>query len=79
MFEKCDWMKYLINVLKHNYQSNNTCAEICFDFFFSSFNYIIYILIVTRLFNSCCGMKITFFAYVLGLNNVEFKQPLLKS
>ena len=26
MFEKCDWTKHLINIPKHNNQSNNTCA-----------------------------------------------------
>ena len=50
MFETCDWTKYLINIPKHNYQSNNICGNICFDFFFSSCNHNIYILIVTRLF-----------------------------
>ena len=29
MFEKCDWTKYLIDIFKHNYQSNNTCAVTC--------------------------------------------------
>ena len=43
MFEKSDWTKYLINIRK------DVRRNICFDFFFSSFN--IYILIVTRLFN----------------------------
>ena len=49
MLEKCDWTKYLINILKHNYQSNNTCA-VTFDFCFSLCNHNIYILIVARLF-----------------------------
>ena len=53
MFEKCDWTKYLIDILKHNYWNNNVYAvrgNICFDFFFSLRNHSIYILIVTRLF-----------------------------
>ena len=50
MFETFDWTKYLINIPKHKYQSSNICGNICFDFFFSSCNHNIYILIVTRLF-----------------------------
>ena len=51
MFEKCDWTKYLINILKRNYQSSNTCAVtfvLIFSLIFSNHN--IYILIVARLF-----------------------------
>ena len=48
MFEKCNWTKYLINIPKHNYQSNKPCA-VKFVLIFS-FNRNIYILIVNRLF-----------------------------
>ena len=50
MFEKCDWKKYLINIHKHNYQSNNTFATIVLLFSFLSCDHNICILIVTRLF-----------------------------
>ena len=50
MFEGCDSKKYLINMLNHNYQSNNPCTvTFVLIFFFSSCNHNIYILIVTRL------------------------------
>ena len=50
MFERCDWTKYLINIPKRSYQSNNTCAlTFVLIFFFSSCNHSIYILIATRL------------------------------
>ena len=59
MFEKCDWSKYLINIPKQNYQSNNTCVvTFVFDFFFSSCNPNIHILIVTKLFNPYLGSLI---------------------
>ena len=49
MFENFDWAKYLINIPKHNYQSNNTCP-VTFVLIFLSCIHNIYILIVTRLF-----------------------------
>ena len=39
MFKSCDWTKYLINIPKHNYQSNNTCA-LTFVLIFSQSKYL---------------------------------------
>ena len=39
-FEKCDWAKYLINIHKHNYESNKT-GVVTFCFYFSFHRVII--------------------------------------
>ena len=51
MFEKCDWTKYLINIPYTIVKVTTRAGNIRFDFFFSSCNHNIYILIGTRLFN----------------------------
>ena len=73
MFEKCDWTKYLINNPKRNYQSNNTCtATFVFDFFFSSCNYNIYILVVTKLFKTkCLAIHTTIAKLCIDYNNTR--------
>ena len=47
MFEKCNWTKYLINIPKYNYQSNNMFAVTFVLIFLSLCYHNIYILIVT--------------------------------
>ena len=51
-FKECDWSKYLMNIHKYNYQSNNTWTRILVFFLFSSCDHNVYNLIVTRLFNN---------------------------